>query len=145
MRFAKAPVELDTVHGSATPRQRRIDNGELDATVLALAMWEQRILVGDTVQTPRNDPRTGVENRVQWVVRGIREDSITLASASDSGEIRAVRREYALEHLQLAYASTVHGIQGETTGPAVVGTDVDAAGLYVGLTGGRHQNVAITV
>ena len=54
-------------------------------------------------------------------------------------------RDYALEHLQLAYASTVHGIQGETTDAAVVGPDVDAAGLYVGLTRGRHQNVAITV
>ncbi len=56
-----------------------------------------------------------------------------------------VSRDYALEHLQLAYASTVHGIQGETTDAAVVGPDVDAAGLYVGLTRGRHQNVAITI
>ncbi len=40
---------------------------------------------------------------------------------------------------------TVHGIQGETTDAAVVGPDVDAAGLYVGLTRGRHQNIAIAV
>ncbi|KAA9148659.1 AAA family ATPase [Microbacterium lushaniae] len=126
-------------------QQRRIDAGELDATVLALGMGEQRILVGDTVQTRRNDPRTGVENRAQWVVRGIRDDVITLASASVSGEIRAVSREYALDHLQLAYASTVHGIQGETTDAAAVGPDVDAAGLYVGLTRGHHHNIAITV
>lgn len=45
----------------------------------------------------------------------------------------------------MAYASTVHGIQGETTDASVVGPEVDAAGLYVGLTRGRHQNVAITV
>jgi exodeoxyribonuclease V alpha subunit len=135
--------EADSINDAI--QQRRIDKGELDATVLALGMGEQRILVGDTVQTRRNDPRTGVENRAQWVVRGIRDDVITLASASDSGELRGVSREYALEHLQLAYASTVHGIQGETTDAAVVGPDVDAAGLYVGLTRGRHQNVAITV
>jgi predicted transcriptional regulator len=135
--------EADSINDAI--QQRRIDEGELDAAVLALGMGEQRILVGDTVQTRRNDPRTGVENRAQWVVRGIRDDVITLASASDSGEIRAVTREYALEHVQLAYASTVHGIQGETTDAAVVGPDVDAAGLYVGLTRGRHQNVAITV
>lgn len=78
-------------------------------------------------------------------MRGIRDDVITLASASDSGELHGVSREYALEHVQLAYASTVHGIQGETTDAAVVGPDVDAAGLYVGLTRGRHQNIAITV
>lgn len=135
--------EADAINDAI--QQHRIDEGELDATVLALGMGEQRILAGDTVQTRRNDPRTGVENRAQWVVAGIRDDVITLASASDSGEMRAVTREYALEHVQLAYASTVHGIQGETTDAAVVGPDVDAAGLYVGLTRGRHHNIAITV
>ena len=135
--------EADSINDAI--QQRRVDEGELDATVLALGMGEQRILVGDTVQTRRNDLRTGVENRAQWVVRGIRDDVITLASVSDSGELSGVSREYALEHLQLAYASTVHGIQGETTDAAVVGPDVDAAGLYVGLTRGRHQNIAMTV
>lgn len=53
--------------------------------------------------------------------------------------------EYAHEHLQLAYASTVHGVQGDTADASVVGPDVDAAGLYVGLTRGRLNNVAIVV
>jgi len=135
--------EADAINDAI--QQHRIDSGELDPTVLALGMGEQRILVGDTVQTRRNDPRAGVENRAQWVVRGIRDDGITLMATSDSGELRRVSLDYALEHVQLAYASTVHGIQGETTDAAVVGPDVDAAGLYVGLTRGRHQNTAITV
>ena len=59
----------------------------------------------------------------------IRDDRITLASTSDSGELRGVSRDYALDHVQLAYASTAHGIQGETTDAALVGPDVDAAGL----------------
>lgn len=135
--------EADAINDAI--QQRRVDEGELDPTMLALGMGEQRILVGDTVQTRRNDPRTGVENRAQWVVRSIWDDSIDLTSVSDSGEIRRVSRAYALDHLQLAYASTVHGIQGETTDAAVVGPDVDAAGLYVGLTRGRQQNTAITI
>ncbi|MFB9644975.1 AAA family ATPase [Microbacterium terregens] len=135
--------EADAINDAV--QQRRVDDGELDPTTLALGMGEQRILVGDRVQTRRNDPRTGVENRAQWVVRNIWDESIDLTSVSDSGEIRRVSRDYALDHLQLAYASTVHGIQGETTDAAVVGSDVDAAGLYVGLTRGRHQNVAITI
>ena len=64
--------EADAINDAI--QQRRVDDGELDATVLALGMGEQRILVGDTVQTRRNDPRTGVENRAQWVVREIRDD-----------------------------------------------------------------------
>lgn len=135
--------EADAINDAI--QQRRVNDGELDPTTLALGMGEQHILVGDIVQTRRNDPRTGVENRAQWVVRNIWDASIDLASVGDSGEIRRVSREYALDHLQLAYASTVHGIQGETTDAAVVGPDVDAAGLYVGLTRGRHQNVAVTI
>ncbi len=126
-------------------QQRRVDVGELDARIVAWGIGEQRILVGDTVQTRRNDARTGVENRAQWVVRAIRDEGIDLAAVSEIGELRRVPHAYALEHLQLAYASTVHGVQGETADASIVGPDVDAAGLYVGLTRGRVRNVAIVV
>lgn len=68
-----------------------------------------------------------------------------LVSLSDSGDIRTVTHEYAAEHVHLAYASTVHGIQGETTDASIVGPGVDAAGLYVGMTRGRMHNEAIAV
>lgn len=79
------------------------------------------------------------------MVRGIRAEYLSLVSVSDSGEMARVSSEYAHEHLQLAYASTVHGVQGDTADGSVVGPDVDAAGLYVGLTRGRLHNVAIVV
>ena len=126
-------------------QQHRVDRGELNATVMVVGMGEQRILIGDTVQTRRNDPRTGVENRALWVVSSIREHTIMLVSANDSGELRQVTKDYVLEHLQLAYASTVHGIQGETVDASFVGPDVDAAGLYVGLTRGRLHNEVVAV
>ena len=126
-------------------QQRRVDQGELDVRVAAWGLGQQRILVGDTVQTRRNDRLTGVENRAQWIVRGIRESFVDLVSVGDSGEVRRVSTAYAREHLQLAYASTVHGVQGDTADASVVGPDVDAAGLYVGLTRGRLHNVAIVV
>lgn len=126
-------------------QQRRVEAGELDATQTVAGMAEQRILVGDTVQTRRNDYRTGVENRALWVVGGIRGTAITLVSVNDGGEMRQVTTGYALEHLQLAYASTVHGVQGDTVDASFVGPDVDAAGLYVGLTRGRLHNEAVVV
>lgn len=136
-------AEADAINDAI--QQRRVDQGELDVRVAAWGMGQQRILVGDTVQTRRNDRLTGVENRAQWVVRGIRDEYLSLISVSDSGEVRRVSTEYAREHLQLAYASTVHGVQGDTADASVVGPDVDAAGLYVGLTRGRVHNVAIVV
>ncbi|GAB3602508.1 AAA family ATPase [Microbacterium aureliae] len=136
-------AEADAINEAI--QQRRVDQGELDVRVAAWGIGPQRILVGDTVQTRRNDRLTGVENRAQWIVRGIRNEYLSLVSVGDSGEVARVTTEYAREHLQLAYASTVHGVQGDTADASVVGPDVDAAGLYVGLTRGRAHNVAIVV
>lgn len=136
-------AEADAINDAI--QQRRVDQGELDVRVAAWGIGQQRILVGDTVQTRRNDRLTGVENRAQWIVRGICDEYVSLVSVTDSGEVARVSTDYAREHLQLAYASTVHGVQGDTADASVVGPDVDAAGLYVGLTRGRLDNVAIVV
>lgn len=136
-------AEADAINDAI--QQRRVEERELDAGIVAWGMGEQRILVGDSVQTRRNDRFTGVENRAQWIVRGISEEFIDLVSAGDSGELARVSADYAREHLQLAYASTVHGVQGDTVDVSVVGPEVDAAGLYVGLTRGRLHNAAIVV
>lgn len=135
--------ETDAVN--AMIQQRRVDVGELDPTALAWGMNEQRLLVGDRVQTRRNDPRTGVVNRATWIIDRIAPDYVDLMSPRDGGERRRVTRDYALEHLELAYATTVHGVQGDTVDTAIVGPDVDAAGLYVGLTRGRLTNQAVVV
>lgn len=126
-------------------QQRRIDAGDLDPRNVTLGMGEQRILIGDIVQTRRNDNASGVQNRATWIVRGAGPEHVDLVSANDASDIRRITSEYAAEHLQLAYASTVHGIQGETTDDSIVGPDVDASGLYVGLTRGRRHNTAITI
>lgn len=135
--------EADAIN--ALIQQRRVDRHELDVTTLAWGMGQQRLLAGDTVQTRRNDSLTGVENRASWIIDRINPDTIDIVSPADSGERRRITREYALEHVQLAYASTVHGIQGDTVDTAIVGPDVDAAGLYVGLTRGRRHNTAIVI
>ncbi|ODT25919.1 AAA family ATPase [Microbacterium sp. SCN 69-37] len=126
-------------------QERRVQRGQLDPRRVAAGQGEQRLLEGDVVQTRLNDRGLGVENRALWTVRRIRPDEVELVSLTDSGDVRHVSRDYVAEHVHLAYASTVHGIQGETTDAAVVGPGVDAAGLYVGMTRGRLRNEAIAI
>lgn len=126
-------------------QQRRVEHGELPLARIAVGQGEQRLLEGDVVQTRRNDRATGVENRAVWVARRITPAGLELASVSDAVDTRIVSHEYAADHVHLAYASTVHGIQGETTDASIVGPGTDASGLYVGMTRGRAHNEAIAI
>lgn len=124
---------------------RRIESRALDTHRSAVGQSEQPLFVGDVVQTRRNDNASGVENRQNWIVRNITDVHLTLVSVSDSTALRRITREYASSNLHLGYASTVYGVQGETTDRAIVGPGVDAAGLYVGLTRGRVRNDVVVL
>lgn len=126
-------------------QDRRLSAGSLSLARIAVGAGEQRLLEGDVVQTRRNDREAGVENRVVWTIRRITAERVELVSVDDSTDVRSVSTAYAAEHVHLAYASTVHGIQGETTAEAIVGPGVDAAGLYVGMTRGRLRNEVIVI
>ncbi len=102
----------------------------------------ETLTVGDRVATRRNDPDLRVANRQTWSVTGVGGDgSVTL---HDRGRDQIVPAEYAREHVELAYATTVHGAQGETVTRAHVAlTDsTGAAAAYVSMTRGRAGNTA---
>ncbi|MEN2742665.1 AAA family ATPase [Microbacterium sp. X-17] len=124
---------------------RRISAGALDISQAVSGQEGQAIFVGDIVQTRRNDNLAEVQNRQNWAVKQITSTHVVLASATDSSDLKKISHEYAGSHLHLGYASTVYGVQGETTDRAVVGPGVDASGLYVGLTRGRAENSVVVV
>lgn len=126
-------------------QQRRLETGELRQNRSVFGQDGQRLLEGDVIQTRRNDTQTGVQNRATWVISRIRTDALEVRSIGDSTDRRRIPLDYVADHVHLAYATTVHGIQGETTDDCIVGPDVDAAGLYVGLTRGRHNNHVIAI
>lgn len=102
----------------------------------------ETLAVGDRVATRRNDPDLRVANRQTWTVIGVGGDgSVTI---HDRGRDQIVPAEYAREHVELAYATTVHGAQGETVPRAHVAlTDsTGAAAAYVSMTRGRDGNTA---
>lgn len=126
-------------------QERRVELGQLRGDRLAVGQGEQRLLEGDVVQTRLNDRVADVENRALWTIRRIGSSDVELVALEDSGDVRRVTLDYAAEHMHLAYASTVHGIQGETTDASIVGPGVGASGLYVGMTRGRVHNEAIAI
>jgi len=124
---------------------RRISGGEIDTSGAVLGQAGQPIFVGDVVQTRRNDSTMDVQNRQSWIVKSVTDQYVTLASATDSTDLRRISHEYAGSHLHLSYATTVYGVQGETTDRSMVGPGVDAAGLYVGMTRGKASNQVVVV
>ncbi len=135
--------EADTINREI--QQRLLARGALHGSRVAAGQDGQQILEGDVVQTRRNDAAADVQNRAHWIVTRITDDHIDLVAVDDHRERRTVTDRYAADYLQLAYASTVHGVQGETTVRSLVGPGVNAAGLYVGMTRGAVHNAAIVI
>jgi hypothetical protein len=71
-----------------------------------------------------------------------RHGRLTVTSR-DAGQ-RVLPADYVRRHVELAYATTAHGVQGDTVTAAhvVVGEHTGAASAYVGMTRGRTNNVA---
>lgn len=123
-------------------RDRLVRGGQVDDALAVVTDAGDRIGVGDRVTTRLNDYALGVANRDTWTVRGIRDDG-TLRVEGTRG-MRDVPPQYARRSVELAYASTVYGVQGDTTRAAhlSLGENTGAASAYVAMTRGRDANTA---
>ena len=123
-------------------RDARVAAGHVDDGHTITTRAGGRIGVGDRVATRRNNKDLDVANRDIWAVTSVSDDA-TVTLQGRKGE-RVLPADYVREHLQLAYASTVYGAQGETTDTAhlIVDENTGAAAAYVAMTRGRHHNTA---
>lgn len=98
--------------------------------------------LGDHVATRRNDPELGVANRQAWTVTGVGDDGSLVVHGH--GHDRVLPTVYVKTHVELAYATTAYGAQGETVDQAhvAVGETTGAAAAYVAMTRGRGNNTA---
>lgn len=105
----------------------------------------ERIGLGDHVATRRNDRELQVTNRQTWTVAEIGQDGSLVLRGH--GRDREVPTAYVRRFVELAYATTVHGAQGETVEAAhvVIGEHTGAAAAYVAMTRGRASNTAHVV
>ena len=124
-----------------------LKDSHLDDTHTVVTKTGERLGVGDRVATRRNDRDLGVTNRDTWTITAIGADgvegSLTLRGRRAT-DLRTVPAGYARAHVELAYATTVYGAQGETTGTGhlMLGEHTSAASAYVAMTRGRDNNIA---
>jgi exodeoxyribonuclease V alpha subunit len=98
--------------------------------------------LGDRIATRRNDRDLAVANRDTWTVAGVGDDGSLLITGR-AGR-RSLPAAYVHDHVELAFTTTAYGAQGETVDSAhlALGETTGAASAYVGMTRGRHRNVA---
>ncbi|CED91280.1 MobF family relaxase [Actinomyces succiniciruminis] len=111
---------------------------------------------GDTVVTRLNARhlRSGdhwAHNGATWHVVAAAADGALLVTptADPAAEAIHLPAQYVREQVELAYATTIHRAQGRTVDDAHLVVDpssgIGREGLYVGLTRGRHRNIAHVV
>ena len=124
---------------NATIREQR--SGQQSGHFFTTASGE-RLGVGDRVATRRNNPDLQVANRQTWTITEIGDDGGLVLRGR--GREHAIPVEYAKDYVELAYATTVHGAQGDTVDRAHVALSetTGAAATYVAMTRGRESNTA---
>jgi conjugative relaxase-like TrwC/TraI family protein len=135
---------------SAVLRAELVRLGRVEEHGVQLGLDGTAAGVGDLVEARRNGwdlagvegNRRGPLNRETYAVTAIRGDGGLEVRA---GEDRLVLpAEYVAEHVALAYAGTVHSVQGSTVDRShvVVTPRTSPAALYVGMSRGREGNFA---
>ncbi|MCF6745205.1 TrwC relaxase, partial [Blastococcus sp. KM273128] len=138
-------------------RERLVAAGRVDDRTVAVTGAGERIGAGDRIATRRNDRHLDVANRDVWVVAAVGRRGALLVTptgpvpGNGSGAVtpdprgaRVLPADYVTEHVELAYASTAYGVQGDTVtaSQVVVGEHTGASSAYVGMTRGRTANTA---
>ncbi len=149
---------LDSLLIASTNAQVRELNLRAQAARLAAAAvpLERRVTLadgttaseGDVIITRRNERRlalsaTGfVANGDRWTIASVRPDGGLEVRHSRSQRWVTLPTGYVAEHVQLGYAATVHGVQGQTadTSHAVLTGTESRQLLYVAVTRGRREN-----
>lgn len=111
-----------------------------------------RAWAGDRVATRRNDPNLvttaglAVRNRQTWSVMAVREDGGLVVADPERGQL-VLRPDYVARDVELGWAVTGYGNQGITVdhGICVVEPTSRRANVYVGMTRGRDNNVALVI
>lgn len=125
-------------------RHRLVAAGHVDDRHTVVGRDGNPVGAGDRIVTRRNDAHLGVLNREEWTVQTLHPDGSLVVRGGLRHHTTRLPATYVAEDVQLAYATTDYGAQGVTADHATVliSDTTTAAGLYVGMTRGRHTNTA---
>jgi len=128
-------------------REHRIVTDGLTGPTLRLRRGHQ-VSAGDVIVTRLNDRRlrfsatNWVKNSDRWTVTEVNQDESLTVAHLETGRTICLPAEYVAAHVDLGYASTVHGAQGMTVDRAhvlVTGTEARQQ-FYVAMSRARHLN-----
>jgi conjugative relaxase-like TrwC/TraI family protein len=129
---------------NARARADRVERGLVDTGVVIGTL---SVGVNDLVVTRENNrrlrtSRSWVKNGDEWRVVATLEDGALSVVRVRGGESVLLPARYVAQHVELAYASTVHRAQGRTvdTAHAFVSPTTTREVLYVALTRGSEAN-----
>jgi hypothetical protein len=131
-------------------QRARAQRGQLDTGRHGVAS-DGGVYVGDVIATRRNlrslmaDDGTTVHNRDRWIITDLHSDGSITARRERSDTTVTLPSEYVAGSVELAYAATDYGNQGDTYDRAItlVTPTTTARGLYVAMTRGRNHNLAL--
>ncbi|MDP9093687.1 MAG: relaxase domain-containing protein [Actinomycetota bacterium] len=100
----------------------------------------ESIGLGDVVATRRNDRGLDVANRDTWTVTQVLDDGGLRVDGANGS--RVLGAGYAREHVELAFVTTAHGVQGDTVQSAtlLLSEHTTGASAYVAMTRGQYAN-----
>ncbi|MEO1058353.1 MAG: MobF family relaxase [Actinomycetota bacterium] len=117
------------------------------------SIGDEWAMVGDIVATRHNDRRLRttrgdhVRNRERWIVTDLHPSGDLTVTRLEGEGSTTLPADYVAEFVELAYATTEYGAQGITADRSVTlaTSSTTGRGLYVGMTRGRADNLALVV
>lgn len=97
---------------NAAIRDHRRAHGASPASPAVTTRSGETISAGDLVATRRNNAELGVANRDRWTITTVNTDGSLMVHGRRG--TRHLPADYVQAHVELAYATTVHGAQGDT-------------------------------
>lgn len=146
LMLAHANAVVDDLNGRA--RLDMITAGVVDPTRSVALRSGLEASPGDVVVTRLNQ-RTlrltstdHVKNGDRWTVLDARQDGTLRVKHQELGREMTLPADYVAENVDLGYASTIHGAQGQTVDSSYVMVTGEEARqlLYVGMSRGVHMN-----